>query len=518
VDYGLKLPTTDGKLPSFVHPELAEVMDDLTIIEDCWDLLRNDKKKKYLPAEVKESRKAYAARLIRSSYTSMFRDAVIASAGVLSRFEVNGAPESMTEVINDVDRMGSSIRSFGMEQDIGTLKCGAQLMMVDMSPDRPARRGTEKASGRRPWLTSAHRSCVRNWRTKIVQGVERCTAVTILEFHETEDGDYGVTFEPRFRRLVGGTWQLLRVVEKSEGSGYTAVVDKESEGGGEGFFLDSKGNAMEYPPVVWYPAAKGRFGSAPIPLLSLANLTLDHLREYSDTKELLHLTALPTPVREGVLGSGPPDANGNPTTPAMILGPGHGIDLPMGGSFSFAEVTGAALDRHQAHLEHIETLIDRQTLSFLFSGSEKTATLSEAKESAFRSVMELWCSFTGETLDPDAGIEIKSGVFDKPLGPEELRLVQELATNKLLSRKSAIWLIDRAGLLPPDTTPEDEVKQLDSEEPEPPPPPALAAYDSLTLDENGLPVKKPIARPPGGKKKELAAGTKGKAEPELAAA
>jgi hypothetical protein len=214
-----------------------------------------------------------------------------------------------------------------------------------------------------------------------------------------------------------------------------------------------------------------------LPLLSLAHLTLDWFREYSDLKELLHRTAMPVPVRKGMLASGP-----NGATPALILGPNSGIDLPKDGSFEFAEVAGGSLAQHVEHLKHIETLIDRQTLSFLLSGggdAQKTATqsllesaqlqaslasMAEGKSSAMESVFRIWGMFSGETVRDGAGIDLDSGVFDEPVTPEKLQMAGQLYDNSLLTRETVVRLAARAGMLPPGRTVEQELAALVEDE------------------------------------------------------
>jgi hypothetical protein len=87
VQQRLSHPTNNGKLPSFRHPRLEEVIDDLDLVYDCWEQLRTkDQQKRYLIREQAEPLVAYRGRLERASYPSYFRDGIDAFAGELSRF------------------------------------------------------------------------------------------------------------------------------------------------------------------------------------------------------------------------------------------------------------------------------------------------------------------------------------------------------------------------------------------------------------------------------------------------
>lgn len=468
-------PVSDPNLPSFVHPVLADVMDELRMTQECWDLLRKVKQK-HLPREPKEPLKAYELRVLRSSYPSFFRDAVVSYAGALSRFELRDAPQLLVQNSSAIDAAGNSLKAFWMQADARVLRGGGTLLTVDMPMGTSPNRTADKLLGRRPYLAQVARENVVNWETTTEGGQEVPIAVSILEFAEVRDGKYGVKFEPRYRIIEEGQWRLVRLKEGPTGLREEVVRD---DRGDElvGVYRDHRDQPLRRPPVVWYSSDRTGFGSGMLPLLSLANLTLDWFREYSDLKELLHKTAMPVPVRKGVAGTGPKG-----TTPALILGPNSGLDLPKDGSFEFAEVSGGALGQHVEHLKHIETLIDRQTLSFLLSGgseAQKTATqsllesaqlqaslasMAEGKSSAMESLFQIWGMFTGEVVPAGAGIDLDSGVFDEPVTPEKLGVAQTLYDNSLLTRASVVKLAARAGMLPPGQTPDKEVAALEQEE------------------------------------------------------
>jgi hypothetical protein len=471
----LNHPTDDPALPSFVHPLLLEVMDDLETTLDCWNGLKGAKEK-YLPKEPREPKKAYEGRLMRSSFNSFFRDAINAFAGVLSRYELTDAPPSFQQHLNNIDGQGNSLRSFLMKADTWTMRDGGSLLLADMPPAPEEGATRADTRDRRPYLSLVNRRNLVNFEP-LPGGQAR--ALTILEVQEKRVGLFGVEYVPRFRVMRDGMWAVYDVI--GEGKVWTATVAQYDDGRPmAGVFRAASGAELSAPPVRWYSGTNEGFGQGDIGLLPLANYALDHFREYSDLKELLHKTAIPVPVREGVLGTGP----GN-STPPMVLGSNSGIDLPAGGKFHFAEVTGAALGKHEEHLVHIENLIDRKTLAFLFSGAQKTATqanlesvqmqatlqsIGEAKVSVVQSLMELWCQFSGETLAPTAGIELAEGIFDEPLTVEKLGLAERLYDRDLLSRRTVLYLQQKMGLLPPGQTIDKELESIAADEPEPPAP------------------------------------------------
>ena len=467
-------PTDDPNLPSYVHPGLREVAGDLEMVRDCWDLLR-DARAKYLPKEPKEPQRAYTGRVMRSKYPSFYRDGVIGFAGALSRWSLRSAPQSFEKVQDNIDGEGTSLKAFLLLADALVLRDQGCLLMVDMPKDLPANRGDERALQRRPLLTMAERSSVLNWRTVKVGGREVPIAVTVREFHEVEDGDFGVKIEPRYRVMRGGQWELIQLVEsKRRGSWEKKVVD-------DGVFTGAGDTPLQAPPVVWYPGAVGGgFGRGLLMLQNLAELSLSWYRKDSDQEELLHRCALPVGVRKGmpsVMG-----ADGQPRSAPLEIGPNSIVDIPNPeGDFRWEEISGSSLELRQKSLEHLEGLMDRQTLAFLMSGSatDRTATeailasaqltsslagVAEAKMSVMQSVMALWAEMAGEQLPADAGLEMEKGLVEKPIDIDTLREMREWYNATLATRKTAVSLVARAGLLPQGMTADDEVAALEEEQ------------------------------------------------------
>jgi hypothetical protein len=480
----LNHPSNNQDLPSFVHPVLADVAEDLEIVLDCWNGLKGAKEK-YLPKEVREPKRAYEARLMRTCFNSFFRDAINAFTGVLSRYQLVNPPASLLAAANNIDGAGNSLRSFLAKADAWTLRDGGCLLMADMPPAPGDDATLADTRERRPHYSLIDRRNLLNWIPDDSGAPGLAKALTVLEMHEVPVGLYGVEFKPRYRTMVDGGWAVFELV--GQGTNWQAQLVTRPDGNPmAGVFRDANGDEMARPPVRWYPANGEGFGQGDPPLLPLARYALDHFREYSDLKELLHRTALPVAVRTGM----PPGPDGKP--PPMVLGPNSALDLPAGASFAWAEVQGGALSAHRDHLIHIENLIDRKTLAFLFSGAQKTATqanlesvqmqatlqgIGEAKTSVVQSMMELWTEFSGETLAADAGIELDEGIFDEPMTAEKLAIAERLYNNDLLSRRTLLYLEKKVGFLPPGQTIEQEQEAINNEEPEPPPAPSVGVND-----------------------------------------
>lgn len=463
-------PTNDGDLPSFVHPTLAEILKDLDLVDDCWDGLKGKSKETHLPKEPGEPGTAYKNRVRRSSYPSFYRDGIIAFSGILSRYELRKAPESLVTAAQNIDGKGNSLKKWGMMANCLGFRHGGCVLMADMPKGTPLNRGEERVAGRRPILTMAERRNVLNWEEEEIGGRMVPVRVTILEWHKVKTGKYGFKFEPRYRVMEGGEWELLEIKGTGGKDGFQ-VVRVEGEAG-YGQFIGAGNKPLSHPPVCWYSPTGDSFGEGDIPMLSLANLSLDWFRSYSSLKELLNKCALPvTWIRDA----------GRPRDTPLILGPNSWVHLIADNSeIGFAEPSGGSLEQHLKHMEGIEMLINKSTLAFMGEGSGgRTATealldsaqlqatitsSAESMSSAFETLFQLWGQFTGEVVEAGAGLDMLQGLTDKPVDDPLLQLASTLYDKGLLMRETVTHLAQKRGMLRPGVTAEDEAKQLAEED------------------------------------------------------
>lgn len=510
-------PTNDPKLPSYVGPALRRVQADLEVTRDCWNLLRDPAAAKgqedallrrYLPKEPREPPEAYRVRLAYSRYPSFFPDAIRSFSGVLSRFQLASPPPTLEAAASNIDRQGNSLKALLTAADQGVMRDGGCYLMVDMPAGRPGSLAEEVASGRRPYLTLVDRADVLSFRVAMVGTAQVATQVVVREWVEVpdEDGAYGTTIEARYRVITtqaGVTsWQVLKLTKDGNGT-YGAVVDTDEQGQPrQASYQAAGGRSFPRPPIVWYPSriAEG-FGQGAVPLIGLALDTLDHFRTRADQKELMRKLAMPVPVRTGM----PPPAPGQ-ASPAVVLGANTFLDLPQGCSFEFKGPSSDSLAPRAAEVEHIEGLIREQTLSFMYGtgGGAKTATqadlegvssqanirtMAEAKVNAVQQLLELWTLFTGEPLEPDAGIVMDANLHDRPLGPQDTAQLSALAMNEQLSQRSLTEILIRGGVNTAATSPEEELQRLEAErQAREAAMGELAPDDPSLIDDDQLPV------------------------------
>lgn len=467
--HGINHPANDPSLVSYHRPELVRLLPQLEQAYDCWTLLNGEGhgecKTKYLHQEPAEPHAAYLARLSRATYAPMYRDAIKSYAGLLSRFQMVDVPATLEEHQSNVDLQGSSIQSFLTLCDEYALRDGGTFVMVDMMPENGVNNFFDEMNdGRHPYFMNIKRADVINWQVSYERGRETVEQVTVRQLRSTPnpEGQFGSKIEPIYYVLTPGKVEMYRLV-KSDAQRWSNVK------------VDEIATSLPIVPLIWYGASTSRFAQGDLPLSGLADLSIQHFNLRSDLGELLHKCAMPVPVRKGA----PIGPDGNPAP--LILGPNTAVDLSAeGGDFKFAEPSGKSLERHQSEIEHVEALMDRSSLNFLYGANIKTATeaslrasqvassvsaLIRNKVSMFNILVRIWAWYSGEVdqITPETGIAINDSLINKPLGASEMAQLVNLYSQGLLSKRTVLDELQRGGVLDPDMVIDQELERLEED-------------------------------------------------------
>ncbi len=467
-------PTERADLVSFVRPELREVSPQLERVNDCFTVFDDNDlgiRPKYLPQEPGERDTHYQQRLGRAIYPSFYRDSIRAFAGLLSNYQLHEVPISLDEAIENVDRRGSSLNKFLNVLDQMVLRDGGAAVLVEMPPE-DVEEGLEASAleeienARTPWLVPIERSNLINWRTTVINGREVVTMAVIRTIEEREDpkAEFGTVLEPIYLLLTPGNWKRIRLVKDSNQGSVSWVMQLEAEGA----------TSLPVVPLVWYGATGSSFGQGRLPLSGLADLSIQHFNLRSDLVELIHRLALPVPVRKGAQQL--PDGS----YPPMVLGPNSGMDLPEQGDFFFAELSGSSLQQHQQEVTHVEGLMDRSSLAFLYGDSSGNRTATEAvlqgsqvasqvrtlienKTSCFSMILALWTAYMSEQLHDESGLDVNDNLIARPLEAQEVQSYLNLFAGDLLSHQTTLEELQRGQALSQDIDIEEEMARVAEE-------------------------------------------------------
>lgn len=451
-------PHNNPDLPSFIDPDLAEILPDLDLVQDVWNSCKRVEGN-YLRKEEKEPDKAYRNRLSRTRFDNRFRPMILGYAGLLSNFTLsNNAAQSIKQNQDDINLSGDSLTSFLLTTDEMALRDGGCFVLVDFPQADPTIQSNADlvASGRRPYLVAIDRRNVLNAQFAIENGFLTFQQVSIRESWKVQVGAFGCQYKTYYRLLTPGYYQVVEIVENGSDLQVQVAIDQ------NGNRLEGE-TGMQEIPLIWYSVNESDPFKTTPPFLNHAWLNLEHYQKRSSLNEVLHKCNLPIPVRKGLTIDSHTPAN-------LTLGPNSFVDLPADGDFFFAEPTGAAIAATQSDLVKLETAMDRISLSFLNGGEvTKTATeilldssqaqatfdsMTQRKESLVDRIFEYWRKYTNEV--DDGGIQINESILQPPPSPQDIQLILDYMGIKFSDRTGLEMLMQR-GWLPKEF-------DLDSEE------------------------------------------------------
>jgi hypothetical protein len=463
-------------IPWPLHPTLAALLPRLELVQDCWHLLTDpngsDRKEHYLSRGEREPVSAYRRRLEAALPSGFFRDALRTFAGMLASSHWRELPPSLQALISDVDGRGTDLGVFLERADLLVLRDGAALVGVlppaHLWPSEGDRQQALRSGDRLslPRLVLLERRDVLNWDLPDPQSLPSAISFRLPNPKaQMSEGSDGVADHPPHPWLYGSVALDAEgmAVETSE-----LVADPQSPSGWRPKRIDLQHYlGITQLPLIWYASDGAAFGEGDLPHLGLAHQYLNHFRCQSDYQELLYRTALPVGVRTGVAG---PMGTGSAGEP-VVLGPNSVIDLPEGASFQFVEIQARSLAEHRAWLESLDQGMRRDALiPSGAQGAPRTATeismaASQAyallqsqaiqKASMFSSLLEHWCTLTGEPLPQRDGPALLVEISPLAPAPKPQPTVAEmlqLQERGIISEQALRqWLGDLAGIAPATT-------------------------------------------------------------------
>lgn len=455
------VPTKDSSLPSFLHPLYLEVADELALVQNLWDELK-DCKKRYLPKEQGENPNAYRNRLDRTQFDSRFKPALKGHAGLLSDFTLlEDTAETILAAIDNVDLQGTDLTTFLTDLDEMVLRDGGAGILVEypIEPDGVESAADQLALQLRPYLVAVDRRNILNWQIAYVQGKPVIQRLALRETRLEPEGAFGTVEKTYYRVLRPGSFELYEL--KTVGNKWQAVLIEEGQTG------------LDQVPFVWYSVSETKWFTGVPPFLNLARLNVEHLQKRSSLNEVLWKCNLPTFYRKGC----PPIPGTNPPQfPPLKIGPNSVIDVPKDGEAGVIEPAGTAIAATQADIEKLEGSMDRVSLAFLTGGeAAKTATevildtaqtqctlknMARRKESLVQAVFALWVEYTNEPQS--GGIQVNESVLQTPMSSQDAALVLGNMGVKF-SDRLGLELLKYRRWLPPNTDVDAEVARLESQ-------------------------------------------------------
>ncbi len=472
-----KIPTDDPELPSYECDSLRENRATLEFLLDMFigssrwcnaaGKIDDSKANCYIPKWSREPDDEYRKRIKRSPFHNFFAPAVKGFPGFLSDFQLENLYPDIIKYEKDIDLQGSNLVSFLWQADLKVIRDGFCGILVDMPRIPRDEKGNKLVRSladqtkieNRPYLVLIDRRDILSVSQKFVNGKIEIDRITIREYVNQPLGRFGSQSITRYKTF----W--------SDG-GYKIEVLIEKDDKVEALELEDGYSDLKEVPIVLYSATDINPVEADPPLENLAEKNRAYYELYSEYREIIHKMNCPVPVRIGMLM---PGGSNYQDLPDMVFGANTGIDVPAGGDFKFAELSGAVLGTDRQELTALEIAMNQDSLKFLSSGSgERTATeaqleasqtqatlsgIATLKESAMEQIAEKWAKYYGNK-GQGGTIEISRDLLKMPLSEGEINALSALAVQKQVSILTLLEILKEGKRLPASVQPEEEINRL----------------------------------------------------------
>lgn len=446
-----------------------------------------------LPKFPAEADDVYAERLASATSDGDYRDVLDGLVGMVFRKPVTlgeNTPSQIKALTENIDLAGTHFNVFNQRLFRKGVHYGAAYVLVDMQRlpaqldgERIDEATAERLNLRPYWILYGADQVQTEPRYVVIRGAKTLQQIVFRSILTVPDGDFGeaevvhykvwrlpVVELPDGQMVEAGNveWQLWEEREKDEAIGLTGEKEKSVE------MIDSGATQLSQIPVAAF-IANPNFDDTLLTdgatLEDLIELCIKDYNKQSDFEKSLHYCqAIPFTV--GLKDDG--------ALTHRSWGAGVQFDLEVGGTMGYAEPTGNAFPTWEKYLLGLKERIRQKGLEMVLEGGAVNTTATEqvlrARKRASRLAMlseavhdclERALQFTAQwfRLGDDAGGEVTMG-----LSADELTLTSQDVTaysaavqSGNLSRLTFLTLLQRAGILPDDVTPEIEAERLTQE-------------------------------------------------------
>lgn len=301
----------------------------------------------YLPKLNEQTPDNYKAYVMRAGfYNASWRTVAGLSGMMFRKPPAQKVPTSIEEYLKDVTMGGVAFNQFAQNVATDVLEVGRIGIMVD-HPEPPKVDGeitvaTAEAFGLRPTMQSYEAEAIINWKFRKVKNQNQLCMVVLSEECSLPDGEFGETYETRYRvlDLTPDNEYRVRVFRVGK-SNLDELVDNAE------VYPLMNGKRLNYIPFVFIGPDGTEAKLDEPPLIDLFDANLSHYRTTADYEHGVHFSALPTFFISGY--TQPTDEKGMPIK--IYLGSQSAICLPdPAARAGFAEIT-SSFQAHRAMLD-----------------------------------------------------------------------------------------------------------------------------------------------------------------------
>ena len=325
------------------HPDYDEVLPEWTKVRDCIKGESRIKKKttSYLPQPAGMDGNyaaAYDAYLERAHFPQICSYSLQGALGVvITKLPEFNLPKELEYLLNDATKEGDSLSQLFMDLIVGIFTTGRAPLVVDIIPEKNEFRFVQYPA-----------EALINWKQEVI-GAEQNLILGVIEEEIPEDDDL----------LTHETETIYRVLHLDKAGNYTSRVF--DDGGEREGMLTSPafmGKKLQRIPLFVGGSINTSVDIQPIPLLSVANCSVQIYRKEADLAQSEFMSCNPTLFLTGVN----PDAGNVPNlVGSAVL---HCLPDPASRAF-YTKTDTMALDHVSKHIKDLYEEAIRHGVSIL---------------------------------------------------------------------------------------------------------------------------------------------------------
>lgn len=452
----------------------------------------------YLARFDEETDDSYAMRVGLAAISNGFERTVMASVGMLMQQE----PELGEDMPSALKDLWENINAAGMHGAVFT-----RLLALDAIPDghagilvdypRVANPGStsmadEQRLGLRPYWVHVRAEDIFLMHYEAINGVRTLTLLVLREITEERVGKYGVAAVTRYRVYTREAGVIYCEVFRTPLNSPNAIPSVEVT-------KTAMRNVTKIPFAFFLAGTRIGPNETKPPLLSLADLCIEHHQIKTGMLHLEQLAFVPTVVRTGYVAPIDPDTN-EPNPAPVVLGPRSVIDVPVGGKVEWLTPTVDVLAPAEKTLANNEAAQGAAGLAFLapetrhaetaqakrIDAAAQNATLATVGRN-LQDTLEEAFGFTADFMRIKAGsVTVNTDFENTVMDAQMITALGTLAANGKLDLETLLDLLVKGKVIPGGIDPSEIVARI------------LKENAPQPTEPNAPPL--PDNTPPGGKR------------------
>lgn len=293
---------------TYVRPEVANAMDNWTLLRDCLagQAAIKSRRTVYLPMpnaadQSAENKARYEAYLTRAMFYNVTARTLRGLLGqVFSRDSIINLPDSLKALQVDTEGTGVSLEQQAKNALSSVLTFGRAGLLADYPVAKEPATKADVTTGKiRPLIKLYRPEDIINWRTSLYGAKTKLSLVVLRECYDSEDDGFEITQEEQFRvlRLNENGQYTVTIYRGVTGTNKAAEYIKDGE---EIVVKDFSGKPFEDIPFQFIGSENNNSELDPPPMLDLAVLNIAHYRNSADYEDSCFMVGQPTPWASGL--------------------------------------------------------------------------------------------------------------------------------------------------------------------------------------------------------------------------